>query len=195
MGTHFFKTTRQNVQRMWTRKAGARELFARLAYGLCPLLLGSVIAFADAYAPELQLSNLDKPTTLAAVVRSDNGKLVGMQATLGRSYLKYKAFEGQLNLKLAGKFDAAKLPGGRARFFARQMNAAAVYSVENAEEFLTKNKGRLFISPGQKPTFITIKSDKYADGKNAIWICVLSAQSMPEFYRTSLGHERCDAFR
>lgn len=195
MVTHFFKTIRRNVRRMLTHKARAKEIFALLARGWCVLLLGSTIAFGDADVPELQLSDLNNPTTLAAVVRSDNGKLIGMQATLGRSYLKYKAFEGQLNLKLEGKFDAAKLPGKRARFFSTQMDTAAVYRVENAEDFLAKNKGRLFISPSEKPTFITIKSGKYVDGKNAIWICVLSAQSMTEFYRTTLGHERCDAFR
>jgi hypothetical protein len=195
MGTLFFKIIHPSVPHMLIHKAAATRWYAWLACISSTVFLVTAITFAYAHSPELRLNQLDGPITLKAIVRSDNGKLVGMQARLGRSYLKYKAFKGRLELGFEEIFDVDKIAaeGSRRRYVF--LDDAIVYRVLNGAQFMAKNTGRVFIPPGHPPTYITIKSAKYVDGANAVWICVLSAPTIAEFYRTLLGHERCDAFR
>lgn len=165
----------------------------------CLLIIASLLLISiggvAAGASELLLSKLDRPTTLKAIVRSDNGKIVGMAATLGNSFLGYRAFAGRLDLRYAGRFEASLLPAAAAKRYLVQMDGAAVYHVENADQFLSRNTGRLFLPADHKPTFVTLKTGKYLDGGKATWICILSAPTLEAFYETRLGHERCDAFR
>jgi hypothetical protein len=194
MGTIFFKIIRPSIQRMRIHKVSAKRLYAWLAYISATVFIATAITYAHAHSPDFRLNKLDIPITLNAIVRSDNGKLVGMQATLGRSYLKYKAFKGRLELGFEEIFDVGKIAAESRRRRYEYLDGASVYRVLNGSKFMAENTGYTFIS-GDKPTYITIKSGRYIDGKNAVWICVLSGQSVAQFYKTLLGHERCDAFR
>lgn len=132
---------------------------------------------------------------LKAVPRSDNGKTVGMEVMIGRSFLKYRAFKGRLELSPTGKFDAHKMPAELAPAFKKSMDKADIYRVENATEFTSANSGSFLVTNGNVPTYITMLDGPYVDGRRALMICVLSSPSMDSFYKTGLGHERCDAFR
>ncbi|QND54570.1 hypothetical protein HB779_21955 (plasmid) [Phyllobacterium sp. 628] len=136
-----------------------------------------------------------KSIHLKAIPRSDNGKTVGMEVTIGPSFLKYRAFKGRLELSRVGKFDAHKLPAKLAPSFTKAMDKADIYRVENATEFTSANPGNFLVTNGNVPTYITVLDGEYVDGKRALMICVLSSASMDGFYQTGLGHERCDAFR
>ncbi|WP_395382420.1 hypothetical protein ACHMW4_17285 [Mesorhizobium sp. UC22_110] len=146
-------------------------------------------------ADGLRLEKLDHAVTQRAVRRSDNGKIVGMAATFGNSFLHYRAFRRRLRLHYVEDFDLSRIPPKETRFYRDAMGGAPVYSVENADEFLAQNRGRTFLPPGNKPTFVTLKTGDYVDGGQVTWICILSAPSLDRFYSDRMGHERCDAFR
>ena len=166
--------------------------FRRVMTGATMVML---LGCASVAAGEYRIDTLAKPVTLKAIPRSDNGKLVGMEVELGNSYLRYHAFKGQLALHYAGRFDASQLPAARQKRYSHGMADGAIYQVENASQFLAENKERLFLGPNVTPTFITIQNGQYVDGKPAVWVCVLSSESMKQYYETQMGHERCDAFR
>ncbi len=75
------------------------------------------------------------------------------------------------------------------------MDDAALYRVLNGGQFVSSNAQHRLLSSKGPPTFVTIKKGAYPDGRSAVWICVFSAPSIAEFYKTLLGHERCDAIR
>lgn len=166
-----------------------------LARSVAPALVGLLLVSGPALSQEWKLNTLSKPVTLKAIPQSDNGKSIGMAATFGNTYLSYKAFHGRLTLRYVGQFDQSRLPPPNARRYAAGLEGAAIYQVENADQFLADNHGRLFLGTDVKPTFVTLKQGVYVDGKKATWVCVLSSTSVDEFYRTQIGHERCDAFR
>ena len=166
--------------------------FRRVMTGATMVML---LGCASVASGEYRIDTLAKPVTLKAIPRSDNGKLVGMEVELGKSYLRYHAFKGQLALHYVGRFDAARLPAAKQKRYSRGMADGAVYQVENASQFLAQNKERVFLGPDVKPTFITIQNGQYVDGKPAVWVCVLSSESMSQYYEAQIGHERCDAFR
>ncbi len=166
--------------------------FRRLMIGTnMAVLLGC----ASVASGEYRIDTLSKPVTLKAIPRSDNGKLVGMEVELGNSYLRYRSFKGQLALNYAGRFNASRLPAAKQKRYSHGMEGGAIYEVKNARQFLAENKERLFLGSDVTPTFVTIQNGQYVDGKPAVWVCVLSSESMKQYYETQIGHERCDAFR
>lgn len=184
------------IIRLLRRSApGPRNARARLARVCGAAVVLAVASVGVAATGELRLSKLERSMTLNAIARADNGKVVGMAATLGNSYLRYRAFSSRLDLRYAGQFKASLMPPANAKRYLNQMDGAAVYDVQNADEFLSENAGRLFLPPNHRPTFVTLKTDRYVDGGKATWICILSAPSLQAFYETRTGHERCDAFR
>jgi hypothetical protein len=193
MDTLFFRTTHPDILFTGIHKVSA----ARPLMWILAILFAVLFVFAPnrAGAGDPHLSELKQPITLNAIARSDNGKAVGMQVTLGDSYLSYKAFKGKLALKLGGKFDARKITLEQYRKRSGPMDGAALYRILNGAEFVSSNPQHRLLSSKGPPTFVTIKYGAYPDGRDALWICVFSAPSAEEFYRTLLGHERCDAFR
>lgn len=167
-------------------------LLGRLTIGTILLMF---LGDRAALSKEFKLDQLSNPIKLAAIPRSDNGKLVGMAASFGNSFLRYKAFRGQMNLKYVGKFDENKLPSSKRTRYSFGMAGAAIYQVKDADQFLTKNSRRLFLGSGVKPTFITMQEGRYVDGQKVIWACILSSASIEQYYESQIGHERCDAFQ
>jgi hypothetical protein len=81
---------------------------------------------------------------LRAIARSDNGKRIGMQAILGRSYLKYKAFKGKLELQFEGKFDIKKITEEPKRRTFGYLDGLAIYRIANGKYFVSLNAGHVF---------------------------------------------------
>lgn len=173
-------------------------LFSKVAI----LLMGVAMAYGSlsttAFGADLSGMRPDKVTRdvrLKAIARSDNGKKIGMEATIGKSFLQYRAFKGKLELTPSGKFEVDNLPAQLAPFYLKQMGKADIYRIDNADDFISSNSGKFLVTSGNIPTFVTISNGPYVDGRSAIWICILSSPTVESFYKSGAGHERCDAFR
>ena len=193
MDTIFFRTIRPATRCIEIHRFSAARSLALVLATVCAALF--VFVPGSARAGDLRLNGLKQPVTFDAIARSDNGRAVGMRVTLGDSYLKYKAFNGKLRLQLEGKFDAGQILVEQYRKRSTPMDDAALYRVLNGGQFVSSNAQHRLLSSKGPPTFVTIKKGAYPDGRSAVWICVFSAPSIAEFYKTLLGHERCDAFR
>ena len=66
-----------------------------------------------------------------------------MRVTLGDSYLKYKAFNGKLRLKLEGKFDVGQILVEQYRKRSMPMDGAALDRVLNGPRFVSSNAQHL----------------------------------------------------
>ncbi|MGY5777525.1 hypothetical protein [Rhizobium sp. LEGMi135b] len=156
----------------------------------------AVFTFSHAANAEgFDLALIRSPLKLSAVPRFDNGKNIGMSATLTRDALEYKAIKGKFLLSPHGKFDLQKLLS-RSQPSYKDADGAFIYSIENWQEIADLNKDYIYIKAGQIPRYVYAYKSKYIPtGQPGIFICLVWNPDFENFYETSLGHMRCDVFR
>ncbi|MGF9566841.1 hypothetical protein AAIH70_25370 [Neorhizobium sp. BT27B] len=149
----------------------------------------------SALADGLDLAKLQVPLRLTAIPKSDNGKAVGMAATLTKDSLTYKAVKGSLHLMHEGSFDLAKM-NERYQSVYKNADGAHVYAVTNWEEIAASNKHNIHIRDENAPKFVYVYKSKYIPtGQRGIFVCLISNMDFENFMSTGSGHGRCDVFK
>lgn len=162
------------------------------------LMVFVLVAFAFSNAAKAEgfdLSLLRSPLKLNAIPKSDNGKNIGMNATLTRDGLEYKAIKGKFLLSPYGKFDLQKLLPRSQRFY-KNADGAFIYTIQNWNDIADSNKDYLYIKAGQIPRYVyTYRATYIPTGEPGIFVCLVSNPDFENFYRTAAGHMRCDVFK
>ncbi|MDK4715925.1 hypothetical protein [Rhizobium sp. CNPSo 4039] len=155
-------------------------------------------AFAFSHAAKAEgfdLSLLRSPLKLNAIPKSDNGKNIGMSATLTNDGLEYKAIKGKFLLSPYGKFDLQKLLP-RYQPVYKNADGAFIYTIQNWKEIADSNRDYIYIKAGQIPRYVYTYKGKYVPtGQPGIFVCLVSNPDFENFYQTAAGHMRCDVFK